>query len=108
AAADVDDDGDVAWNADAVHGRRMDESRFFRTRNHLRPNARLVSDGPEEVAPILGLARRAGRDGDNVVDAMRFGQTPEFREHLESRVHSLRRERAAVQTAGAEADHFLL
>ena len=39
---------------------------------------------------------------------MRFGQTPEFREHLESRVHSLRRERAAVQTAGAEADHFLL
>ena len=38
---------------------------------------------------------------------MRFGQPPEFRQHLERGVHRLGRERAAVQPAGAQPDHFL-
>jgi hypothetical protein len=43
-----------------------------------------------------------------VVDAMRFGQPPEFREHLERRMHDLGRERPSIEPAGAETDHFLL
>jgi hypothetical protein len=37
---------------------------------------------------------------------MRLRQTPELREHLERRLHRLRRERPAIQAAGPEADHF--
>jgi hypothetical protein len=51
------------------------------------------STSAQEVAAVLGFARRAGRDGDNLIHAMRFGQTPEFGEHLEPGMHSLRRER---------------
>ena len=65
-------------------------------------------DGLQELAAVLGLARRAGRDGDNFVDPVRFGQTPEFRQHLERRVHRLRRERPAVEAAGPQPDHLLL
>ena len=61
----------------------------------------------QELAAVLGLARRAGGDGDDLVDPVRFGQTPEFRQHLERRVHRLRRERPAVEAAGAEPDHLL-
>ena len=64
-------------------------------------------DRLEELAAVFGLARRAGGDRDDLVDAVRFGQPPEFREHLERGVHRLRRERAAVEAAGAQPDHFL-
>ena len=67
-----------------------------------------LGDGLQELAAVFGFARRAGRDRDNLVDAVRFGQTPEFRQHLERRVHRLGRERAAVEAAGAQADHLLL
>ena len=49
----------------------------------------------------------AGRDRDDLVDLVRFGQPPELRQHLERGVHRLRRERPAVEAAGAQADHFL-
>ena len=50
----------------------------------------------------------ARRDGDDLVDLVRLGQTPELGQHLQRGVHRLGRERPAVEAAGAEADHFLL
>ena len=65
-------------------------------------------DGLEEFAAVFGFAGGAGRDGDDFVDPVRFGQPPEFREHLQRGVHRLGRERPAVEAAGAQPDHFLL
>ena len=67
-----------------------------------------LRDGVEELAAVFGLARRARRRGDDFVDAVRLGETPELRHHLQRRVHRLGRERPAVEAAGAEAHHFLL
>ena len=48
----------------------------------------------------------AGTSQDATFSSMGFGQTPEFREDLERRVHRVRCELATVQSAGAETDHF--
>src|SRR5476649_259382 len=108
AAADIDHDGDVARHADAVHRGHVDEPGFFRARDHAWTNAGLLRDRLQEFAAVLGLPRRAGGDGDNLINLMGFGQTPEFRENLKRRVHRLGRQRPAVEAAGAQADHFLL
>ena len=62
--------------------------------------------GLEELAAVFRFAHGAGGDGHGLVDAVRFGQTPELRQHLERRLHRFRRERPAVEAAGAEADHL--
>ena len=102
------DDRDVAGDADAVDRGEMDEPGLFGARNDARADAGLLGDGLEEFAAVFGFAGRAGRDGDDLVDSVRFGQPAELREHLERSVHRLRRERPSVEPAGAEPDHFLL
>ena len=57
--------------------------------------------------PFSRLARRAGGGGENLVHAMRLGEPPEFRQRLQRGVHRLGRQRAAVEPAGAQPDHFL-
>ena len=59
-------------------------------------------------AAIFRLTNGAGRNRQNAVDAVRFGQTAEFGQHLERRMHDLRRERPAIEPTGSETDHFLL
>ncbi|OLB61946.1 MAG: hypothetical protein AUI11_07540 [Acidobacteria bacterium 13_2_20CM_2_66_4] len=107
AAADVDDDGDITRDADAVHGGGMDEPCFLRAGDHARANAGFSMNCLQEFAAVLCFAHRARRDGYHIFNAVRFGQTPEFGQHLERGMHCLRRERATVETAGAEAHHFL-
>ena len=65
-------------------------------------------DGLQELAAVFGFAHRARGDRDDLVDAVRFGQAPELRQHLERGVHRLGRERPAVEAAGAQPDHLLL
>src|SRR5262245_17330899 len=108
AAADVDDYGDVARDTHAIHRRRMYEARFLSTRDESRADARQAGDGLQELAAVLGLARCASRDRDDVIHPMRFGQTPEFRKDLKRRVHRFGCQGAAIEAAGAETDHFLL
>ena len=108
AAADVDDDDGVPGHADAVDRRHMDEAGFFGAGDDPRPDAGLLGDGLEEFAAVLGFAGGARRDGDNFVDLVGFGQTPEFRQHLERGVHRLRGERPAIKAARTQPDHFLL
>ncbi|OLC50147.1 MAG: hypothetical protein AUH43_05865 [Acidobacteria bacterium 13_1_40CM_65_14] len=79
AAADVDDDGDVARDADAVHGRGVDEAGFLCSGDDAWPDSRLTGDSLQELSAVLGFADRAGRDRNHIVHAVRFGQTPEFR-----------------------------
>ena len=62
----------------------------------------------QELAAVLGFAHGARRDRDNLVHRVRLGQPPELGQHLERGLHRLGRERAAVEAAGAEPDHFLL
>ena len=94
-------------HADAVDRGQMDESRLFGAGDDPRSDPGLLGDRLEKLAAVLRLARRARRDRDDLVDPVRFGQPPEFRQHLERGVHGLRRERAAVQPARAQPDHFL-
>ena len=107
AAADVDDHRDVARHADAVDRRQVDEPGLFDARNHAGPDAGLGRDRLQELAAVLGFAGRARRDGHDLVDPVRFGQPPEFRQHLQRGVHRFGRERAAVEAAGAQPDHLL-
>ena len=107
AAADVDDHGDVPGDVDAVHRGEMDESRLFRPRDDPGPYPGLLGDCLEKFPAVFRLACRARGYRNHLVNAVRFGQTPEFREHLERGVHSVRRELSPVQSAGAQADHFL-
>jgi len=51
--------------------------------------------------------KRRTRRPDRLFDAVRFGQPPEFGQHLERRVHRFGCERPAVEPAGAQPDHFL-
>lgn len=108
AAADVNDDSQVARGADAVQRRTMDEPCLFRSRDHPGADAGLARDGLQEFAAVFRLARRARGRGDDLIDLVRLGQAPEFREHLERRVHCLRCEGATAEAAGAQPDHFLL
>src|SRR5439155_10688115 len=68
AAADVEDDGDVARHTDAVDRREMDEAGFLRPRDDARQDAGLLRHGLQELAAVVRLAGRAGGDGDDVVD----------------------------------------
>ena len=108
AAADVDDDGDLAGDADAVNGCLMNEPRLLGSRDHARANPGSREDGFQELAAVLGLARRAGGDGDDFIDAVRLREPRELRQHLERRVHGLGGEPATVEAAGAEPHHLLL
>ena len=108
APADVDDNGDVAGGADAINRRCMDVTCFFRPRNDPRPDAGLFGDRLEELAPVLGFTRGAGGDGDNFINPMGFGQTPELRQDLEAGVDGLGRKGPAVEPTGSEPDHLFL
>jgi hypothetical protein len=86
----------------------MDEPRFLRPGDDTRPDAGLLCRRLEELSAVFRFAHCAGCDGDDPIDAVRFGQAAEFRQYLERSVHSLGGKRTAVQTARAEADHLLL
>jgi hypothetical protein len=107
APADVDHHRDVAGRRDAVDSGRMDVPRFFRSRDDPWPNAGLLGNGLEELAAVLCFTRGAGRNGDNFLNAMGFGQTPELREHLQAGMNCLRRQGFSVKPAGSQPDHLL-
>ena len=65
-------------------------------------------DPRQELAAVPRFAGRARRRGENLVDAVRFGQSLELGERLQRGGHRLRRQRLAVEAAGAEPDHRLL
>ena len=108
AAADVDDHRAAAADVDAVHGGLVDEPRFFGAGDDHGTDAGFALDAREELAAVAGLAGGAGRHGENLVDAVGIGEPLEGRQRLERCRHRLGRERAAVETAGAEPDHGLL
>ena len=93
--------------ADAVDRCLVDEPRFLGAGDHPWPDACLLGDGAKELAAVFGLAGRARGDGDNFINLMGFGQTPEFRQDLKGGVHGLRRQSPAVEPAGPQTDHFL-
>ena len=108
AAADVHDHRRRACHIDAVDGREVDEPRFFGAGDDLRLDAGLPLDRGEKFAAVFGFAHGAGRCGEDLFHLMRFGQPSEARKRLQGRGHGLGRQRLAVESAGAEADHFLL
>jgi len=83
AAADVDDHGDVARHADAIDGGEVYQPGFLRSGNDARRIPVLLCDRLEELAAFSASRVAAGCNGDNLINLMRFGQTPEFRQHLE-------------------------
>jgi hypothetical protein len=106
AAPDVDDDGDVTRSTHAVHRGRMNVTCLLRPGYDPWSKARVIRHRLQELAAIFGFAGGTRRDGDNFLNAMGFGQTPEFRQHLKCCMHRLRRERSTIQAAGAKPDHF--
>ena len=97
----------VAADVDAVAGGQVDEARFFRAGDHADADAGLPVDLGDEVAAVVGFARRAGGAGDDLVDLVRFGDAPELGERLQRQADRGGRQAAAVEAAGAEPDHVL-
>ena len=108
AAADVDDHRPPGADVHAVDRRLMDEPRFFGPGDDAWTDAGLALDARQELAAVARFARRAGGGGENLVDAVRFGEPLELRERLQRRVHRFGRQCLAVETAGPESDHHLL
>ena len=108
AAADVDDHAVALREIDAVGRGDVNQPGFLGARDHPDVDAGAIADRGEEVAAVLGLAGGAGRRRDDLVDLVRVGQPPELGERLEAAGHRRRRQRPAVEAAGAEPDHLLL
>ncbi len=85
----------------------MDQPRFFGAGNHACANARLVRDGTQELAAVFRFADGARRDRHDLFHAVRLGEPPELREHLERCLHRFRGERSTVEAPGAQPDHIL-
>jgi hypothetical protein len=66
AAADVDDDRNIAGDSDAVHGGGMDEPCFLCAGDHARTNAGFPVYGLQEFAAVLRFAHGARRDGYHI------------------------------------------
>ena len=93
---------------DAVGRGDVNQPGLLGARDHPHVDAGAIADRGEEVAAVLGLAGGAGRRRDDLVDLVRVGQPPELGERLEAAGHRRRRQRPAVEAAGAEPDHLLL
>src|SRR5579862_390092 len=72
--SDVDDEGALPLEVDAVEGGEVDEPRLFLARDGLRPDPGLAANPLEEVLPVRGLADRRCRDGDDLLDAVVLGE----------------------------------
>ena len=107
AATDVDGHCRFARDADAVNGGEMDQPRLFGSRDNPWADTCVLSYRSEELAAIVSFTDGAGCGRQNPVHTMRISQSLELRHHLKRSLHSLRRERSAVQSAGAKPDHFL-
>src|SRR5437867_1634769 len=55
ASADVDDNGNIAWHADAVDRREVDEARFLCPRDHAWPYPGLLGHRLQELAAVFRL-----------------------------------------------------
>ena len=106
AAADVDDDRRLR-RVDAVDRGEVDEARFLGAGDDAGADAGLALDGPQEGAAVFRFARGAGRHREQFIDLVRFGEPRELRQRLQRRGHRFGREFLAVESAGAEPDHFL-
>ena len=85
AAADVDHDRRPAHHVDAVDRGEVDEARLLGAGDHAGPDAGLLDDAGEELAPVLRFARGAGGGRKDLVDAVRLGDPPELRQREQRR-----------------------
>ena len=108
AAADVDDDRPGAAHLDAVHGRQVNEACFLDARNDSWSDPGAARNPTEKVAAVLGFTYGARRRGEDLLNAVRFGEPSESGEGLQACRHRLRRELASIEAAGAQAHHRLL
>ena len=63
-------------------------------------------DRAQERAAVLGFARRAGRDREDLVDLVGPREPREFGQRLQRGRHRLRRQLFAVEAAGTQPDHL--
>ena len=84
AAADVDDDGRVLADIDAVGRRQVNQPRFLGAGDDADADADFALDLGDEVAAVVGFAHRAGRRRDDFVHAVGFGQPLELGQRLQA------------------------
>jgi hypothetical protein len=106
ATPDVDDHHHVARRADSVDGCAVNEPRFFGARDDFWANACFLRDRMQEFAAVFGFARGARCYRDDFVHPMRLREPCELGQDLEGGMHRFRCQRAAAETAGAQADHL--
>ena len=107
ASADVDDDRACAGHVHAVDRRLMNQAGFLGPGDHPWTDAGLSRNLGQERAAVLGLARRAGRGRDDLIDAVGVGETLELGERLQGSVHRFGRERSSTESPRAKTYHHL-
>ena len=105
AAADVDHDRGLAADVDRVGRGEMDEPRLLGAGDDAHADADVAMHGGEEVRAVLGFADRARGRGDDLVDAVGFGQPLELRQRLHRGRDARDRQLAPVEAARAQAYH---
>ena len=70
-------------DVDAVAGGEVDEPGFLGAGDDADADAGLPIDFGDEVAAVVGFARRARGAGDDLVDLVRLGEAPELGQRLE-------------------------
>src|SRR5215204_4979340 len=106
-AADVDHDCRRATHVDAVNGRHVDEPGLLDSGDHPDGDPGLTGDLGNEIPTIVSFADSRRRGRHDLVHFVRIGEAPELGQGLEGCRHGRAGEAPAVQSAGAEADHFL-
>jgi len=85
----------------------MDEPSLFSSGDDPGPDPGLRGNRLQELPAVFRFPNRAGCHGHGFVDPVGLGQPPELGQDLKGRMHCLRRERPAIESTRAEANHFL-
>ena len=108
APPDVDDERAAALEVHAVEDGEVDETRFLVAGDGARPDLELGADALEEVLSVRGFADGGSGHGQDLLRPRALGQALVLPQRVQAPRHGRRRELAAREGAGAQADHLLV
>ena len=108
AAPDVHDEGALSLEVDAVEGCEVDQPSLGLSGDGPGPDPDLTPHPPKEVLAVRRFADGGGRDREDLVGALGFGQMLVLAEDLEASEHGAGGEPSPGHRPRSQADHGLL
>ncbi len=107
AAAQIEQGHAPLAQIQAAAGAQVDQARLLVAANDADLDADLVAHGAHELAAVLGLAHRAGGDGDQGVGLVAVGDAAQGAQRRQAALEDLGRDDAGAQRGVAQAHHLL-